>query len=45
MHQLFLSAPLLILLVILVDGTPEDINKSHDHGKSGLTSPLHPGGK
>ncbi|MXQ86681.1 hypothetical protein E5288_WYG012940 [Bos mutus] len=34
MHQLFLSAPLLILLVILVDGTPDDINKSHDHASS-----------
>ena len=45
MNRLCLSAALLFLLVILVDGTPEDINKSHDHGMSGLTSPLHTGGK
>ncbi|KAM9683370.1 trophoblast Kunitz domain protein 1-like [Dama dama] len=32
MSQLCLSAALLVLLVILVDGTPKGINKSHDHG-------------
>ena len=45
MNRLCLSAALLILLVILVDGTPKGINKSHDHGISGLTSPLHTGEK
>ncbi|XP_061293722.1 pancreatic trypsin inhibitor-like isoform X3 [Bos javanicus] len=32
MKRLCLSAALLFLLVILVDGISEDINKSHDHG-------------
>ncbi|KAF4023686.1 hypothetical protein G4228_015182 [Cervus hanglu yarkandensis] len=34
MNRLCLSAALLILLVILVDGTPKGINKSHDHAAS-----------
>ncbi|XDB56812.1 hypothetical protein AB1E18_010273 [Capra hircus] len=32
MHRLCLSAALLVLLVILVDGTTNDTNKSRDHG-------------
>ncbi|KAJ1076418.1 PREDICTED: spleen trypsin inhibitor I isoform X1 [Capra hircus] len=45
MNRLCLSAALLFLLVILVDGTPEDINKSHDHGyvmTSGGRNENHP---
>ncbi|MXQ86679.1 hypothetical protein E5288_WYG013110 [Bos mutus] len=34
MNRLCLSAALLFLLVILVDGISEDINKSHDHAAS-----------